>query len=74
MSEPLLTARQIAELLGFSPATIVDWAESGKIPHFKIGRALRFRESEVVGDWLEARHVTPSDTKSVTCTDLDRVA
>jgi hypothetical protein len=32
MTEPLLTARQVAELLGFAPGTIVDWAEAGRIP------------------------------------------
>jgi excisionase family DNA binding protein len=56
----LLTAREVAELLGFSAATIVDWSEQGRIPGFKVGGRLRFRESEVL-TWLEtcrvARHV-----------------
>jgi excisionase family DNA binding protein len=55
----LLTAREVAELLGFAAGTIVDWAEQGRIPHFKIGQALRFRESEVV-EWLEARRRGPA--------------
>ena len=54
MSEPLLTARQVAELLGFAPATIVDWYEAGKLPGFKVGGRLRFRESEVLA-WLETK-------------------
>ena len=52
--EPLLKARELAELLGFSPATVVDWAERGELPAFKIGGRLRFRESEVA-EWLEQR-------------------
>lgn len=56
MSERLLTARELGELLGFAAGTIVDWAERGKLPCFKIGGRLRFRESEVV-EWLEARRV-----------------
>jgi excisionase family DNA binding protein len=52
--EPLLTARQVAELLGFAPATVVDWYEAGKLPGFKIGGRLRFRPSEVEA-WLEAK-------------------
>jgi excisionase family DNA binding protein len=52
MSERLLTAREIAELLSFSPATIVDSAEADRIPSFKIGGRLRFRLSEVEA-WLE---------------------
>ncbi len=27
MSEPLLTARQLGDYLGFMPGTIVDWAK-----------------------------------------------
>jgi excisionase family DNA binding protein len=52
--ERLLTARELAELLGFQAGTIVDWSEEGKLPSFKVGGRLRFRESEVL-DWLEAR-------------------
>jgi excisionase family DNA binding protein len=50
----MLTAAKLAELLGFQPGTIVDWAEAGAIPSFKLGGRLRFRESEVVA-WLEER-------------------
>jgi excisionase family DNA binding protein len=52
VTERLLTARELAELLGFAPATIVDWAEARKIPSFKLGGRLRFRLSEVEV-WLE---------------------
>jgi excisionase family DNA binding protein len=54
VSERLLTSRQLGELLGFSAATIVDWAEAGKVPCFKIGGRLRFRESEALA-WLETK-------------------
>lgn len=52
MIEKMLSAAELAELLGFSPATIVDWSERGTIPSFKVGGRLRFRESEVL-TWLE---------------------
>lgn len=58
MTEPLLTARELGELLGFSAATIVDWAEAGKVPAFKIGGRLRFRESEVEA-WLDGQRCAP---------------
>jgi excisionase family DNA binding protein len=54
VTERLLCARQLGELLGFSAATIVDWAEADKVPAFKIGGRLRFRESEVLA-WLETK-------------------
>jgi excisionase family DNA binding protein len=56
VSERLLTARELGELLGFSASTIVDWSERGEVPSFKLGGRLRFRESEVLA-WLEARRV-----------------
>ncbi len=54
VSEALLTAREVAERLGFAPGTVVDWFEAGKIPGFKVGGRLRFRWSEIES-WLEER-------------------
>jgi len=56
--EQLLTARELADLLGFQAGTIVDWAEAGTIPSFKLGGRLRFRESEVA-EWLEQHRRDP---------------
>jgi excisionase family DNA binding protein len=61
MTERLLTARELGELLGFAPATIVDWAEAGKVPAFKVGGRLRFRASEVEA-WLEAQRLGATQT------------
>jgi excisionase family DNA binding protein len=58
VTERLLTAAELAELLGFAAGTIVDWAERGTIPAFKLGGRLRFRESEVLA-WVETRRVGP---------------
>lgn len=53
-SDRLLTARDLADLLGFAPGTLLDWFEAGRLPGFKIGTAVRFRPSEVEA-WLEQR-------------------
>ena len=53
MTETLLSARQVADLLGFAPGTILDMWERGDLPGFKLPNgAVRFRWSEVEG-WLE---------------------
>ena len=57
-SDRLLSARELGQLLGFSAATIVDWAEARKLPVFKIGGRLRFRASEVEA-WLEEQRRAP---------------
>ena len=61
MSDQLLTARELADYLGFSASTILDMWERGDLPGFKIGRAVRFRPTEVEA-WLEGcrRGPTPS--------------
>jgi len=50
-SEPLLTARELGEHLGLSPATILDRFERGELPGFRLfgrkGGPVRFRESEI---------------------------
>jgi excisionase family DNA binding protein len=62
MTERLLTAREVAELLGLSTATVLDWFEAGRLPGFRLGGRkggpVRFRREEVeaVLDW----HCGPS--------------
>ncbi len=51
-----LTSRELAELLGVSAGTVLDWFEAGRLPGFKLGRSARFRASEVEA-WLEAQRV-----------------
>ena len=52
MTEPLLTARELGELLGLSMGTVLDWWERGDLPGFRLGGRkggpVRFRESEVM--------------------------
>jgi excisionase family DNA binding protein len=52
VTERLLTSRELADLLGFSPAWVQDQFEAGKLPGFRVGGRLRFRLSEVEA-WLE---------------------
>jgi len=52
VSERLLNARELADLLGLSPATVLDRFERGDLPGFRLfgkkGGPVRFRESEVL--------------------------
>lgn len=51
----LLSITELAELLGVSVATVRWWLHQGTAPdYFKIGRRVKFRESDVER-WLEAR-------------------
>ncbi|PWJ47609.1 DNA binding domain-containing protein, excisionase family [Quadrisphaera granulorum] len=50
--EPLLTAREVAHLLGVPLSWVYD--NVGQLPTFRIGRSLRFRAVEIE-DWVEAQ-------------------
>ncbi len=49
--EPLVTANEVAEYLQCSASTIRRLAARGKIPHYRLGKIVRFRRSEVDA-WL----------------------
>jgi excisionase family DNA binding protein len=48
VSDRLLTARELADVLGLKPGTILDHWEAGKLPGYKFGRAVRFDLDEVL--------------------------
>jgi excisionase family DNA binding protein len=66
VTEPLLNARELGELLGLSTATILDWHEANRIPSLKLGPGVggpvRFRASEVEA-WLEECRRGPAPLK-----------
>ena len=61
--ERLYTAEQVAELFSLKKKTLYSWAEQGRIPCFKIGKALRFRESEL-REFIEASRIPLTDSKT----------
>jgi excisionase family DNA binding protein len=58
VTERLLTAAELAECLALSTATVLDWFEAGRLPGFKLGRVVRFRETEV-NEWVEMHRAGP---------------
>ena len=59
LDHQLLTANEVAELLRLPVSTIYDLARTGRLPHLKIGRALRFSRSD-----LEAHLAERSEPRS----------
>jgi excisionase family DNA binding protein len=56
--ERLLDIEKLSEMLGVKRATIYAWIYRKKIPFIKLGRLLRFRESEIL-DWIAKQSVSP---------------
>ena len=45
--EPLLTAEQVAGLLGLSVDSVYGYARKGRLPRVRLDRAVRFRPADV---------------------------
>ena len=45
--EKLLSVNDVAEMLGLHPQTVRDFAGDGKLPGIKVGKAWRFKPSEI---------------------------
>jgi len=54
----LLTAEEIADRLGVTPQWVWAQARAGRMPHVRLGRYRRFRESAVEA-WLDELEVGP---------------
>ncbi|MCK5125197.1 MAG: helix-turn-helix domain-containing protein [candidate division Zixibacteria bacterium] len=50
----LLTPHELSDLLGVKLSTVYQWTHIGYIPHFKLGRLVRFEEGEII-HWLESK-------------------
>lgn len=49
--ERLLSVQEVADLYGVPRSWVYAQAEAGRLPHFKIGRYVRFKREEIA-DWL----------------------
>jgi hypothetical protein len=48
MTERLVTARELGEILSLAPGTVLDTWERGELPGYRIGRAVRFDPDEIL--------------------------
>lgn len=47
MDKQYLTVDELAQALNVAPRTIIKWRQTGRIPAYKIGKAIRFNLDEV---------------------------
>ncbi len=65
MNGRLLTAREVADRLGLTTETVLVWVRQGRLPAFRLGRAIRFREADLDA-WLEERATPRRGLRSTT--------
>jgi excisionase family DNA binding protein len=61
--ESMMTARQVAELLGVHENWVYDQAASGELPSYKIGGTRRFDSDELRGWIADHREAEPKQLK-----------
>ena len=59
MSERLLVAGEVAELLAVPESWVREQTRSGALPHLRLGRYVRYRR-EAILTWLEAQELAPA--------------
>lgn len=67
--EDLIGVKEAARYLGLAVKTTYVWAESGRLPAYRIGRALRFRKSELAA-YIEASRLNPKLTRAKSALNL----
>lgn len=50
--DPLLTVKQVAEILQWNHFTVIKKTEKGELPGFKLGREWRFRAEDITR-WID---------------------
>ena len=60
--ENLMNIEQVAEMLGVKVSTIYSWVSQQYIPHYKIGRLVRFDKREVL-EWVQNLRVRGRKTR-----------
>ena len=51
-TEKLLTVPDVASILSVKQSTVYQWASSGEIPHYRLGRIVRFKRKDLEA-WIE---------------------
>ena len=64
MNEPLLTAKQVAELLAVPESWVREATRDGRLPHLRLGRYRRY-QAQAIEAWLsEQTHTSRRDLRS----------
>ena len=53
----ILDIRSAARFVGLKPSTLYALVSARKIPHLKLGRAVRF-EKKMLSEWIESHRVS----------------
>jgi excisionase family DNA binding protein len=61
MSDRLLTAQEVADLLAVPTSWVREATRDGRLPHLKLGRYRRYQPEQIEA-WLAHQHAGPEPT------------
>jgi excisionase family DNA binding protein len=60
MEKRFLSVKELGEYLHIKPATLYGKTEAGEVPHYKVGRLIRFKQDDI-DEWMEKHRREPLD-------------
>lgn len=60
--DKLITPEEFACVVGIQLSTVYSWTHAKTVPFIKVGRLIRFRESEIL-KWLHGRSQGPDESQ-----------
>jgi excisionase family DNA binding protein len=63
LGKEFFTIEQLSEYLNLKRSTLYLQVEKGQIPHYRIGRLLRFKKGEI-DSWIESHRIAPKNNRS----------
>lgn len=73
MEKEYLNINEVSEYLGIKKSTLYFHVENGDIPHYRIGRLIRFKKQDI-GIWMEGNRKEKIDLHRQTLKILGKVA
>ncbi len=70
LQRTLLCVEDVAQMLNVAPQTIYKWVRTGYIPHFKLGKCVRFSQAAVL-HWLSGKE---SQGRTTRLPDLEEIS
>ncbi len=65
MGREFLNIKEVGEFLGIKVSTLYCYVENGTIPHYRVGRLIRFKKREI-DQWMEEQRQEVFDVKMKT--------
>jgi excisionase family DNA binding protein len=63
LGKEFFTIEQLSEYLNLKRSTLYLQVETGQIPHYRIGRLLRFKKGGI-DSWIESHRIAPKNHRS----------